>query len=118
MRIGLVGTGSMGHAHAPSWKILKPIGADLVGVVSNRRESTEAFAQQYGIQAYDSLEDLIADVDILDICVPTNLHKDMTLQAASAGKHGICEKPMALSVADAQAMIDACQASGAHLYIA
>ncbi|MGJ3240336.1 MAG: Gfo/Idh/MocA family protein [Anaerolineae bacterium] len=118
MRIGLVGTGSMGHAHAPSWKLLQNIGANLVGVVSNHSESTEVFARQYGIQAYTSLDDLIADVDIVDICVPTNLHKEMTLQAAEAGKHVICEKPMALSVADARAMIDACQDAGVKLYIA
>ncbi|MEL6309569.1 MAG: Gfo/Idh/MocA family oxidoreductase [Chloroflexota bacterium] len=118
MRIGLVGTGSMGHAHAPSWKLLKNIGAELVGVVSNRSESTQAFAEQYDIRAYDTLDALIADVDILDICVPTNLHKDMTLKAASAGKHVICEKPMALSIADAQAMIDACREANVHLYIA
>jgi len=118
MRIGLVGSGSMGHAHAPSWKLLKNIGAELVGVVSNRADSTLAFAQQYGLRAYDSLQALIDDVDILDICTPTNLHRQMTEQAAQAGKHVICEKPMALSIEDARAMIDICDGAGVHLYIA
>jgi len=108
----------MGHAHAPSWQLLKSIGAELVGVVSNRTESTEAFADQYGIRAYDTLSILIDDVDILDICVPTHLHREMTEQAAQAGKHVICEKPMALTVEDAQAMINACETAGVHLYIA
>lgn len=118
MKIGLVGTGSMGHAHAPSWKLLQTIGAELVGVVSNTQESTEAFAKQYGIRAYDSLETLIKDVDIVDLCIPTNLHKDMTLQAAQAGKHVICEKPMALNLDDARTMINVCETVGVHLYIA
>lgn len=118
MRIGLVGTGSMGQAHAPAWQQLQEIGAELVGVVANRQSSAAAFAEQYGIQAYTSLDELIADVDILDICVPTNLHKDMTLQAAKAGKHVICEKPIALTVADARAMIEACEEAGVRLFIA
>ena len=118
MRIGLVGTGSMGHAHAPSWQLLNSSGAELVGVVSNRTESTEAFAEQYGIRAYDTLSSLIDDVDILDICAPTHLHRAMTEQAAQAGKHVICEKPMALTVEDAGAMINACKTAGVHLYIA
>ena len=118
MRIGLVGTGSMGHAHAPSWKLLQSTGAEPVGVIANRTESTQAFAQQYGIQAYDSYEALLNDVDIVDLCVPTNLHKAMTIQAAQAGKHVICEKPMALSLDDARAMIAACERANVHLYIA
>jgi predicted dehydrogenase len=108
----------MGHAHAPAWQHLRDIGAELVGVVANRQESTDAFAQKYGIQPYSSLAALIADVDILDICVPTNLHKAMTIQAAQAGKHIICEKPIALTLADAKAMIQACVDAGVHLFIA
>lgn len=118
MRIGLVGTGSMGHAHTPAWQHLKDIGAELVGVLSNRQEATEAFAKEFNIKPYSSLDELIADVDILDICVPTNLHKEMTLKAAQAGKHVICEKPIALTVEDGKAMIKACKDAGVRLFIA
>ncbi|MDQ7035815.1 MAG: Gfo/Idh/MocA family oxidoreductase [Anaerolineae bacterium] len=118
MRIGLVGTGSMGQAHSPSWKYLRNIGAELVGVVANRAESATAFAKEHGIKAYSSLDSLIADVDILDICVPTNLHKEMTLKAAQAGKHVICEKPIALTVADGITMIKACEEANVRFFIA
>lgn len=118
MRIGLVGTGSMGHAHTPAWQHLQHIGAELVGVLSNRQETREAFAREYGIKPYSSLDALIDDVDILDICVPTNLHKEMTIKAAHAGKHVICEKPIALTVADGKAMIQACEQAGVRLFIA
>lgn len=118
MRIGLVGTGSMGQAHTPSWKHLRNIGAELVGVVANRPESAAAFANEHGIKAYSSLDNLIADIDILDICVPTNLHKEMTIKAAQAGKHVICEKPIALTVADGLAMIKACEEANVRLFIA
>ena len=50
MRIGIVGAGSMGHAHAPSWQYLQNIGAELVGVVTSRPESAQAFAQQYDLK--------------------------------------------------------------------
>jgi predicted dehydrogenase len=118
MRIGLVGAGFMGGAHAPGWKLLSEIGADLAGVVASNAASSEAFASQYGIKAYSSFDDLLADVDIVDLCVPTDLHKDMTLRAAAAGKHVICEKPIALNVADAEAMIRACEDAGVRLFIA
>lgn len=118
MRIGIVGAGSMGHAHAPSWKLLKSMGAELVGVVTNRPESAKAFAQQYDLKPYTSIDALIEDVDILDICTPTNLHKEMTIKAAQAGKHVICEKPIALTVEDAKIMIDACEKAGVRLFIA
>ena len=67
MRIGIVGTGSMGHAHAPSWQYLKESGAELVGVVANRVGSAAAFASKYGIKAYTSYEALLKDVDIVDL---------------------------------------------------
>lgn len=118
MKIGIVGAGSMGHAHAPSWKLLQNIGAEPVGIVTNRPESAQAFANEYDLEPYPSIDALIADVDILDICTPTNLHKDMTIKAAQAGKHVICEKPIALTVADAREMINTCEQAGVRLFIA
>jgi myo-inositol 2-dehydrogenase / D-chiro-inositol 1-dehydrogenase len=118
MRIGIIGTGSMGHAHAPSWQYLKEIGAELVGVVANRAGTAEAFAEKYGIKAYTSYEALLQDVDIVDLCVPTNLHREMTVAAAQAGKHVICEKPIALTIEDAKTMIAVCKQAGVRLFIA
>jgi myo-inositol 2-dehydrogenase/D-chiro-inositol 1-dehydrogenase len=118
MRIGLIGAGTMANAHTPGWKLLSEIGAELVGVVAHDAATTEAFANQNGIKAYTSIDELLADVDIVDICVPTDLHKEMTLRAAAAGKHIICEKPIALTVADGEAMIRACEEAGVRLFIA
>jgi myo-inositol 2-dehydrogenase / D-chiro-inositol 1-dehydrogenase len=118
MRVGLVGTGSMGNAHIPSWQHLKDRGAELVGVVANRAGSAEAFAKNYNIKAYPSYEALLKDVDIVDLCIPTNLHREMTVQAAQAGKHVICEKPIALTIEDARTMISVCQQAGVRLFIA
>ena len=61
---------------------------------------------------------LLDDVDVIDICTPTHLHHEMVLQAAAAGKHIICEKPLARTVAQAQEMIRACRTAGVKLFVA
>jgi predicted dehydrogenase len=57
-------------------------------------------------------------IDVLDICVPTHLHREMTEAAAKAGKHVICEKPIALTLEDAKAMIEICSSQNVRLFIA
>jgi predicted dehydrogenase len=118
MRIGLVGAGSMGSTHAPAWKNLAHKGAELVGVHAARENSAQEFATKHGIKVYPTYEALLADVDIVDLCIPTDLHKEMTIKAAAAGKHVVCEKPIALSVEDGRAMIEACEKAGVRLFIA
>jgi myo-inositol 2-dehydrogenase/D-chiro-inositol 1-dehydrogenase len=117
MRVGIVGAGSMGYTHAAGWKYVGK-GAVLAGILSRTRSSAAALAEQFGCAVYDRYDDLLADVDIVDICVPTNLHYEMVVQAARAGKHIICEKPIALSVEAGRAMIDTCREAGVRLFIA
>lgn len=120
MRVGLIGAGSMGKTHAAGWNHLQKLGtgAQLTGILSNDPSNAAALAQQYGGGVYEDYDALLADVDIVDICTPTNLHHDMTLQAARAGKHIICEKPIALTLDEGRAMIDACNDAGVRLFIA
>lgn len=118
MRVGIVGAGSMGHVHAPAWKNLAKQGVEFVGIHSAGGDTAKQLAAQYGVKTYPSYEALLAEVDIIDLCVPTDLHRDLTLQAAQAGKHVVCEKPIALSVEDGQAMIAACEKAGVRLFIA
>ena len=61
------------------------------------QEQASALAARYGVRSYASLEALLDEVDIVDICTPTHLHHAMVLQAAAAGKHVICEKPLGRS---------------------
>ncbi len=118
MRIGMVGAGSMGTVHAPAWKKLAREGAELVGIHSARIDAAGALAHQYDVKAYPSYDALLADVDVVDLCVPTDLHREMTVKAAQAGKHVICEKPIALTLEDGKAMIEACAQAGVRLFIA
>jgi predicted dehydrogenase len=104
MRIGIVGTGTMAGVHAEAWRA---IGADLVGCTSLHACQQEAFSQKYGGRAFPDLTELLKSVDIVDVCAPTWAHKSIVIQAAGAGKHIICEKPIALSVEDATEMIEA-----------
>lgn len=115
MRVGIVGAGSMGHAHAAGWQAA---GAEIVGVTSQWGTSAKALAQAHGARAFADLATLLPEVEVVDLCVPSDLHQPMTLRAAAAGKHVVCEKPIALSHADGEAMIEACARAGVRLFIA
>ena len=115
MRVGIVGAGSMGSVHAAAWS---RTGAEFVGISAQDAASAERLAAQYGVQSFPDLDSLLPHVDVIDLCVPSDLHRPMTEQAAAAGKHVVCEKPMALNLTDAQAMMDACEAAGVRLFIA
>lgn len=114
-RVGLVGAGFMGSFHAAGWTNTP---ARLVGVYSEPDERLDALVAQYGLRAYDSLDALFDAVDVIDICTPTFLHHEMVLKAAAAGKHIVCEKPLARTVAQAEEMIAACRAAGVRLMVA
>ncbi len=115
MRVGIVGTGSMGRTHVKAWL---EAGVSVSGVISGHVEHARAFAQDHDTQAFSSLEALLEVVDVLDICTPTHLHRSMTETAAMAGKHVICEKPIALNLEDARAMIEVCSSHNVRLFIA
>lgn len=115
MRVGIVGAGTMGGVHAVGWKNTD---TELVGVMSKNKEAALELSKKHGTKTFDTYEALLEQVDIIDICTPTDFHKDMVLQAAKAGKHIICEKPIALKVEDGNAMIEACNKAKVRLFIA
>jgi 1,5-anhydro-D-fructose reductase (1,5-anhydro-D-mannitol-forming) len=93
-------------------------GAELVAVVSRDAGRAQAFADKHGATtAYDDVDAMLADpaVDVVHVASPNGLHREHTLKAAAAGKHVLVEKPMALTVEDCQAMIDACASAGVQL---
>lgn len=115
MRVGLVGAGFMGGVHAKAWR---QAGAELVAVVSARLEEAAALAQAWGARPVARYEELLELVDVVDLCVPTHLHAPMALEAIRAGRHVVCEKPIALRVEDGQAMIEAARRAGVRLFVA
>jgi len=115
MRVGIVGSGVMAEVHARGWRTTE---AELLGCTSTNLEQATRLARQFEIRVYKTYSDLLQDVDIVDICVPTHLHKDMVLQAASAKRHVVCEKPIALRLLDGLEMIEACDKAGVRLFVA
>ena len=97
----------------------------VTALVSGDRDKARVIAAQYSVperNLYDYKSfDIIKnnpDVDVVYIVLPNAMHLEYTLRAAAAGKHVMCEKPMATSAADAQRMVDACRAAGRRLMIA
>ena len=107
----IIGYGGMGSWHASFMKNSDVV--NLVGIYDIKPSRCEA-AEKNGIHAYASLEELLADpqIDFVTIATPNDFHKPIALQAFAAGKHVISEKPVTLSSADLQEMIDAANAAG------
>lgn len=114
MRVGLVGAGFMGGFHAAGWAATP---ARLAAIHSLYPEAVRTLADRYGVQPVDSLDAVIDAVDVVDICTPTHLHHDMVMKAAAAGKHIICEKPLARTVEQAEVMLAACERAGVKLLV-
>jgi len=111
---GFIGASTIAREHMVAAVRAQP-GHDVVAVASARRERAEAFAAEHGIaRAYDSVHALLADQAVKAVYVSTTneRHCEQVLAAAAAGKHVLCEKPLALSVDDAQRMVAACRDAG------
>jgi predicted dehydrogenase len=115
MKVGIAGVGFMGSTHAAGWAATD---AEIVGFCAETTQEAAGLAQDYRTQVYPDYASLLDDVDVIDICTPTHLHHAMVLQAAAAGKHIICEKPLARTVAQAQEMIRSCRQVGVKLFVA
>lgn len=114
MRVGIVGSGFMGSIHAQAWSKL-PV--TIAGITSLDRKSAEALAAQHNVPVYESFDELLNAVDVVDICTPTYLHHAMALAAARQKKHVVCEKPLALNAADAREIVDTALQMGVKLLV-
>jgi predicted dehydrogenase len=115
MKVGISGVGFMGTVHAAGWAATK---AELVGFCAETTQEAAELAHTYRTRVYPDYAALLDAVDVIDICTPTHLHHGIVLQAAAAGKHIICEKPLARTVAQAQEMIRVCRNAGVRLFVA
>lgn len=116
--IAIVGAGRITDLHAKAYE--EEPRAVLHTVCDLDEEVARARAEAWGAQKWTtSFEELLADeeIDAVEICTPTSLHPQMTIQAALAGKHISVQKPMALNVEDAQAMVAACEEAGVLLKV-
>jgi UDP-N-acetylglucosamine 3-dehydrogenase len=117
MRVGLVGAGFMGGVHLNAYAGIPDV--EVVGVADARVEAAVAGAEMTGARPYASYEELVAaeDVEVVDVCLPTALHRDLALRAAGEGRHVILEKPIARTMEDAQQILDAFPADSPRLFV-
>ena len=120
LNIGMIGYGFMGRAHSNAYATVsnffetehKPV---LKAVCARDEEKVNAFAKTWGYQSTETdWRKLIArdDIHAVDICVPNNLHKEIAIAAAEAGKMILCEKPLAMNVAEGEEMCQAVEKAG------
>ena len=119
-KIALLGAGFIADIHIESYHRFVP-DAEVVAVYTRNPQKAAAFAQKHGIQrSFSDLEQAITEsgCDVVDICVPNFLHHRAVLAAARAGKHVILEKPLAMTLEEADEMVAACHAAGRKLMYA
>lgn len=115
MNFAIIGCGHITMRHAESLQALP--NAELVAVCDTDEERVNKFAHSYGARAYTDYHDMLAcsDIDVVTICVPSGLHTAIGQDVARAGKHVLVEKPIALTLEDADALIDTCKLQGVQL---
>lgn len=115
LRFAVIGCGRIAPKHGQAIAELED--AELVAAADIIYERAEDYTARFGGQAYESYEEMLErpDIDAVCICTPSGLHAEMGIAAARAGKHVLVEKPMALSLRDADALIAACRENGVTL---
>jgi predicted dehydrogenase len=117
LRVGFIGAGWTDAVQIPTFRLA---GLNPQAIASANPDHARRVAQDHAIPTvYDTWQDLVhsEQVDIVSICTPPHLHKEIAVAALQAGKHVICEKPTALNVAEAEAMLAAAQAAPGQLAI-
>jgi UDP-N-acetylglucosamine 3-dehydrogenase len=114
--VAVVGCGKISELHLQAFRRL---GVCVAWAVDTSSERREAAANRFGGRASAHVEDALADseVDAVDLCLPHYLHAPMAIQALEAGKHVLCEKPLAISLEEADAMIEASEHAGKILMV-
>ncbi len=119
LKIGIIGLGGIAHAHLGGWQASEH--AEVVAGCDINPDVFDKWSTEYGIPKLTTLpEDLIndPDIDVIDVCTPNNYHAELTIAALEAGKHVLCEKPLAPTAAEIRKMIAARDRAGKQLMTA
>mgnify|MGYP000352967101 CR=1 FL=1 len=122
LRVAIMGLGSYGNRVAEAMQTCQK--AKLVGVISGTPSKIKDWQTKYNIpekncynyENFDAVKDN-PDIDAIYVITPNGLHKDQVIRVAKAGKHAICEKPMAINAKEGQEMVDACKKANVHLLV-
>ncbi|MGW8376732.1 Gfo/Idh/MocA family oxidoreductase [Streptomyces sp. ODS28] len=110
-RAAIVGTGMIGEVHR---RAVRAAGGELAGVLGSTPARSRAVGRAWGTHAYADLDELLADgaVDVVHLCTPNHTHAGFAGRALAAGRHVVCEKPLGVSGAEAEALTRAARDSG------
>ncbi|OES46693.1 Gfo/Idh/MocA family protein [Domibacillus iocasae] len=118
IKVGIIGCGSIAkHRHIPEYAMNENV--EIVAFCDIIAARAHAFADQYNAKAYVDYNELLEneEIDAVSVCTPNSLHAPVSIAALKAGKHVLCEKPMATSSEEAEAMIAAAEENGKKLMI-
>jgi predicted dehydrogenase len=120
IRIAIVGTGGIAHSHMEAYRTLKER-CEVVALVDIVPGKARRFMEEFGLacDTYEHHEDILPrrDIDLVDVCTPPYVHAAISVDALTSGKHVVCEKPMAASLEECDAMLRARDESGKLLSI-
>lgn len=118
LRVAVLGAGAMGRAHARAYTSLPDV--EIAAIAATSLERASALASQVGAQPSIDPLALAADpsIDAISVALPTHLHTEYTIAALRAGKYVLLEKPMGLTLAECDAMLDADRVAGGRLMVA
>ncbi len=116
-KVALVGCGRIARSHFETFAELD--GMALSAVCDVVEERARLAGEQWGVPWFTSYDDMLAqsECDVVVIATPSGLHPAHGIKAAQAGKHVVCEKPMAISLSTADALVRACDEAGVHLFV-
>jgi predicted dehydrogenase len=121
IEVGLIGCGDITHRHVEGWNAISDR-AEIVAVADISEENAKRRVEQIGhpVKIYSDYRDLLAQggIDAVDICLPHYLHRDAIVAAAESGKHIMCEKPLCLTLEEAEDIREAVESSGVRMMAA
>ena len=118
IKIGIIGCGKIAQVrHIPEY--LENQDACLAGFYDLNSDRAKELAEKYNAKSYDSYGEMLADddIDAVSVCAANSVHAEITIAALNAGKHVLCEKPMATTLEDCEAMVEASKRNGKILMI-
>ena len=118
IKVGVIGCGKIAQVrHIPEYAANPHV--EVYGFYDINQARTRELAEQYGGKAFTSYEELLADpaIEAVSVCAANHVHAEITVAALKAGKHVLCEKPMAVTLEECEAMVAAARESGKYLMI-
>jgi predicted dehydrogenase len=119
LRFAIVGCGRIAKRHADLLGTGQIVGASLAAVCDVRADRAQAFGLRYNVPWFTDLKDLLcgSDADVVSVLTPSGMHAQHAISVAASGRHIVVEKPMALTVEDGDAMIEAADRAGVRLFV-